>query len=66
VAIACAVAVEYIFGTRSPAERLEDQFRMRYRALEEMFDLYAQDATPKQRYDAGVRVSRLAAAGHGG
>lgn len=66
LAVACAVAVEYIFGTRSPVKRLEDQFRMRYRALEEMFDLYAQDATPKQRYDAGARVSRLAAAGQMG
>ncbi len=63
LAVACAVAVEYIFGTRSPAKRLVDEFRMRYRALEQMFDLYAQDATPKQRYDAGARVSRLAAAG---
>jgi len=66
LAVACAVAVEYIFGTRSPAKRLVDEFRMRYRALEQMFDLYAQDATPKQRYDAGARVSRLAAAGQMG
>src|ERR1700682_6035805 len=63
ISAACGVAVEYVFGARSPAERLEDQFRVRYQALEEMFSLCAREVSPKQRFDVAVRVSRLAAAG---
>src|SRR3984957_6393476 len=64
MAAACGVAVEYVFGARSPADRLEEQFRIRYQALEKMFSLCAQEeVSPKQRFDAAVRVSRLAGAG---
>jgi multidrug resistance protein MdtO len=64
MAAACCVAVEYLFGVRSPADVLEEQFRIRYRALEEMFSLCAQEeVSPKQRFDAAARVSRLAVAG---
>jgi len=64
MAAACGVAVEYVFGARSPAERLEEQFRIRYQALEKMFSLCAQrEVSPKQRFDAAVPVSRLAGAG---
>lgn len=66
ISAACGVAVEYVFGARSPADRLEEQFRIRYRALQEMFGLYAHEASPKQRFDAATRVSRLAAAGQSG
>jgi multidrug resistance protein MdtO len=66
MAAACGVAVEYVFGARSPADRLEEQFRIRYQALEEMFSLYAQEVDRKQRFDAGARVSRLAVAGPAG
>jgi multidrug resistance protein MdtO len=67
IAAVCGVAVEYIFGARSPTDRLEDQFRIRYQALEEMFRLCAQEeVSPEQRVDAAVRVSRLAAAGQAG
>jgi multidrug resistance protein MdtO len=67
IAAACGVAVEYVFGARSPADRLEDQFRIRYRALQEMFTLCArEDVSPKQRFDAATRVSRLAVAGAAG
>jgi multidrug resistance protein MdtO len=56
--------VEYVFGARSPTDRLEDQFRIRYRALQEMFSLCAQqEGSTKQRLDAAARVSRLAVAG---
>lgn len=66
-AAACGVAVEYLFGTRSPADRLEEQFRIRYRSLQEMFSLYAQEeVSPKQRFDTAARVSRLAVAGSAG
>lgn len=64
MAAACSVAVEYIFAGRSPADRLEEQFRIRYQALEKMFSLWAQqEDSPTQRFDAAVRVSRLAGAG---
>jgi multidrug resistance protein MdtO len=67
MAAACCVAVEYVFGARSPADRLEEQFRIRYQALEEMFSLCAQEkVSPKQRFDAAARVSRLAVAGAAG
>ena len=66
IAIACAVAVEYVFGVRSPADRLKEQFRLRYLALEKMFSLYARDAEPKRRFEAASQVSRLAASGQAG
>jgi multidrug resistance protein MdtO len=67
MAAACCVAVEYLFGGRSPADRLEEQFRIRYQALQEMFRLYAQEeVSPKQRLDAAARVSRIAVAGPSG
>jgi multidrug resistance protein MdtO len=67
IAAVCCVAVEYVFGGRSTAARLEDQFRIRYQALEEMFTLYAQEeVSPKHQFDAAARVSRLAAAGPAG
>src|SRR5262249_40035012 len=66
LAIACAVAVECVFGVRSPADRLKEQFRLRYLALGKMFSLYAGDAEGKQRFEAASQVSRLAAAGQAG
>jgi multidrug resistance protein MdtO len=66
LAVGCTVAVEYVFGDRSPADLLAEQFNARYRALEAMFGLYAQDDHSKQRFDAAARVSQLAAAGQAG
>jgi multidrug resistance protein MdtO len=66
LAVACAVAVEYVFGGRSPADRLQEQLRIRYRALERMFSLYAQEVAPEQRFEAASTVSRLAVAGQAG
>jgi multidrug resistance protein MdtO len=67
IAAVCCVAVEYIFGARSPADRLETQFRIRYQALQEMFNLCAlEEINPKQRFDSAARVSRLAVAGPAG
>jgi multidrug resistance protein MdtO len=64
--IGCAVAVEYIFGVRSPADRLKQQLRSRYEALERMFTVCSRDADPEERFAAASQVSRLAAAGHTG
>jgi multidrug resistance protein MdtO len=63
VALACAIGVEYLFGVRDPVKTLEEQRRVRYKALETMFTLYAQGATPEERLEAAARVSRLAVAG---
>lgn len=64
--IAIAVAVEYIFATRTPAVRLAEQLRIRYRALETMFRAYAGDITDSERRRAAEGISQLAAAGHVG
>src|SRR5271170_7442078 len=64
--IGCAVAVEYIFGVRSPVERLTEQFRARYEALARMFSLYAHEAEPEERIAVATQVSRLAVAGQVG
>jgi multidrug resistance protein MdtO len=66
VALACAVAVEYLFGDRDPAKKLNEQRQIRYRALETMFQLCANGAAPEQRWEAVSRVSRLAIAGQSG
>src|SRR5271168_713992 len=63
LSIGCGVAIEYIFGARLLADRLAEQFDIRYRALQGMFTLFAQEVTPNQRFEAAARVSRLAAAG---
>jgi multidrug resistance protein MdtO len=66
LALACAVSVEYIFGARHPAAKLQEQRSIRYQALETMFSLYAQGADPQKRLEAATRVSRLAIAGQSG
>ncbi|WP_353069293.1 FUSC family protein [Tunturibacter empetritectus] len=66
VAIGVSVLVEYLFGDRDPAKKLEAQRKIRYQALEKMFTAYAQGGTPEQRYAAAIPVSRLAIAGSTG
>jgi multidrug resistance protein MdtO len=63
IAIACSVAVEYIFGTKDPVKELQNQRRIRYQALETMFSLMAQGALREQVLPAVIVVHRLAAAG---
>ncbi|WP_406704613.1 FUSC family protein [Tunturibacter empetritectus] len=66
VAIGSAVLVEYLFGDRDPAKKLEAQRKIRYQALEKMFTVYAQGGTPEERSTAAIPVSRLALAGSTG
>lgn len=66
ISLGSAVAVEYIFGDRNPAETLEEQRLLRYRTLERMFTLFAQNAPKEQRLEAASRVSQLAIAGQAG
>jgi len=63
VATGSAVAVEYVFGSRHPAERLMEQAQTRYQALEKMFELYGRGASREELSEASLRVARLAAAG---
>jgi multidrug resistance protein MdtO len=66
VAVACSVAVEYVFGTRQPARELQRQRHIRYAALEAMFDAYARAAGPGVLSEATLRVNRLAVQGQAG
>jgi multidrug resistance protein MdtO len=66
LSVGCAIAVEYIFGEKNPAKTLNDQRRMRFRLLANMFKLYAEGAPPQQIFEAVTRVSRLALAGQAG
>jgi multidrug resistance protein MdtO len=66
LAVASVVAVEYTFGSRHPAEDLQQQRVLRYQALEAMFTLFAQGADAAEISQAVSRVSRLAAAGQSG
>ena len=66
IGIGCAVAVEYVFGSKHPVEELQKQKQMRYEALERMFRLYAQGAPKEQVAPAVIAVARLAAAGQNG
>jgi multidrug resistance protein MdtO len=63
LAAACSIAVEYIFGSRSPTELLKEEIRIRYAALDAMFRLYAEGADTDALYRAASVVARLAAAG---
>jgi len=66
ISLGSAVAVEYIFGARHPADDLQEQRRIRYVAMEALFRLYANDAPPLERFNAATRVSRIAIAGQAG
>jgi multidrug resistance protein MdtO len=66
VSVGCAVLVEYLFGDRDPAKKLETARTIRYQALEKMFTIYAQGGTPEERSAATLPVSRLAIAGSAG
>ena len=66
LAICCAIAVEYVFGSRSAAKQLENEFRVRYQAIEEMFSLFARNGNAQQLGEAARRLSHLAAAGQAG
>ncbi|WP_348267149.1 FUSC family protein [Edaphobacter sp. DSM 109919] len=63
ISLGSAVAIEYIFGARHPAEKLQEQRRIRYVSLERLFRLYAEDAPPLERFHAATEVSRIAVAG---
>jgi multidrug resistance protein MdtO len=66
VALFFSIAVEYVFGTQHPADKLQEQRLIRYQALEAMFNLYAQGSGPRELSQAVIRVTRLAVVGQAG
>jgi multidrug resistance protein MdtO len=64
--IGATVAIGYVLRSRSPADKLGEELRARYRALAAMFEACAGGSTEQQRRTAADHVSRLAAAGHMG
>jgi multidrug resistance protein MdtO len=66
VAVASSIAVEYVFATRNPAEKLQEQRAMRYQALQAMFQLFAEGSSRNALWERVIPVARLAAAGQGG
>jgi multidrug resistance protein MdtO len=65
VAFLCSVAVEYVFAYQQAADRLTDQFNLRYKTLDNIFTLFAQGAPTAQLAEPIVRLNRLAATGQG-
>ncbi|HEY4358154.1 MAG TPA: FUSC family protein [Acidobacteriaceae bacterium] len=63
LAIACSVAVEYVFAVKDPVAELQNQRKIRYEALSKMFSLFAQGAPREELVPAVIGVSKLAAAG---
>ena len=63
LAALCSSAVEYIFASRNPVDRLAQQLNLRYQSLDRVFTLFAKGASPAQLADAITGVNRLAAAG---
>jgi multidrug resistance protein MdtO len=66
VALGCAVFIEYLLATRSAVDRLKEERKVRYRALETMFRAYARAVSPDERFAAYLPVARLALAGQRG
>jgi len=65
LAFVCSVAVEYVFAYRRSVDLLANQLNLRYRTLDNVFTLFAQNAPPAQLGEAIVRLNRLAATGQG-
>ena len=65
VAFLCSVAVEYAFAFRNPVDRLEEQARLRYTTIANVFTLFADGASAAQLGPAIAGINRLAATGQG-
>ena len=59
------VAIAYVLRSRSPADKLGEELRTRYRALAAMFEACAGGSTEQQRRAAADHVSRLPQPGIG-
>jgi multidrug resistance protein MdtO len=63
LSVGSVVVVEYIFARRNAVSDLVKERVLRYKALEEMYSVYAQGADAAQISAAVTHVSRLAATG---
>jgi multidrug resistance protein MdtO len=63
ISVACAVAVEYLFGSKSPAQELIQEMNTRLEAIEALFTLCAESAGARQLENARHRVVQLSHAG---
>ena len=66
IPILASIAVEYVFGSRRPADLLCEQQTTRWQAFHAMFTLFAEQASPEKRAEVVSRVSTLAASGQDG
>jgi len=66
LALGSAVLVEYLFATRGAVDRLQEQRKVRYSALETMFRAYARGASSDELFAVYLPVARLALAGQRG
>jgi multidrug resistance protein MdtO len=64
--LGCSVLIEYLLASRSAVDRLQQERRTRYRALEAMFRAYAKGASKDELSAASLPVARLALAGQRG
>lgn len=65
VAVACKVAIEYVFTRRDPQAELQEDMDLRLEALERLFRLYAEKSPEKKIRQQLLVVSRYALAGQG-
>jgi multidrug resistance protein MdtO len=66
IPILSSIAVEYVFGSRHPADLLIEQRTIRWQAFISMFTMFAEKADPEKRAQAATRVARLAVTGQDG
>lgn len=66
LALGCGVLVEYLLASRSAVDRLQQESRTRYRALEAMFRAYGNGASKEALFAAYLPVARLSLAGQRG
>ncbi|MFC6646524.1 FUSC family protein [Granulicella cerasi] len=64
IAIGTSIAVEYIFASRTAAQRLSELIRTRYIALADCFDAIAKNDSIEHRAETAVQVSLLATQGN--
>jgi multidrug resistance protein MdtO len=66
IPILSSIAVEYVFGSRHPADLLNEQRTIRWQAFILMFTRFSEKADPETRAEAVTRVGRLAITGQDG
>jgi multidrug resistance protein MdtO len=63
LSVGCAVAVEYVFGSKTPVANLNEEMESRLLAVEQLFTLYAEDSDEASLQAVRRKVVLLAHAG---